>query len=187
MASVSTTHQNTQTPGTHSMYLVIAASILTCAVGTTQEPSPRAQTECLARVKEIHGASGPWAVVGYRMGDRALKELGLPRQSFNLLVVHHAPAEVQYSCVADGLQAATGASTGKLNLKLVEVPLEKLSTTIEDRKTGRKLTFTIKPELARTILNLPHEQLEAEGRRIATLPDDAIFSFVDSTSSPKKN
>ena len=31
---------------------------------------------CLARVKEVHGAAGPWVVAGYRIGERALKELG---------------------------------------------------------------------------------------------------------------
>jgi hypothetical protein len=37
--------------------------------------------ETLARVEEIDGAAGPWAVTGYRMGERALKELELRRQS----------------------------------------------------------------------------------------------------------
>ena len=47
---------------------------------------------CLARVKEVHGAAGPWAVAGYRIGERALKDLGLPRHSHDLEVVHHCPA-----------------------------------------------------------------------------------------------
>src|SRR3954447_14031898 len=83
---------------------------------TADSPRPDANrsSTCLARVREIHGASGPWAVVGYRMGERALKDLGLHRHSFSLMVVHRCPAQVQYSCVADGLQAATGASPGKL-------------------------------------------------------------------------
>ncbi len=40
---------------------------------TTDQPaaeSPRT-SECLARVREIHGATGPWAVAGYRVGERA--------------------------------------------------------------------------------------------------------------------
>ncbi|WP_165074137.1 formylmethanofuran dehydrogenase subunit E family protein [Paludisphaera rhizosphaerae] len=134
-----------------------------------------AVAECLARVKEVHGATGPWAVAGYRMGERALKELSLPRHSFNLLVVHRSPAEVQYSCMADGLQAATGVSAGKLNLKLEEASADALKTVVRDRKTNHGLVFTLKPEFVRSIMNLPHEQLEAEGRRIASLPDEAIF------------
>ena len=78
----------------------------------------------LDRVRAIHGGTGPWAVAGYRMGERAMKDLDLPRQSFSLGVVHRCPAKVQYSCMADGLQAATGASPGKLNLKVEEAPVE---------------------------------------------------------------
>ncbi len=122
------------------------------------------------------------AVAGYRMGDRALKDFGLPRHSFSLLVVHQAPAQVQYSCIADGLQASTGTSPGKLNLKVEEVPIERLSTTIEDKKTGRRLTYTLKPEFIRSIKDLPHERAEEEGKRVAALPDDAIFIVTDSAS-----
>jgi formylmethanofuran dehydrogenase subunit E len=132
---------------------------------------------CLARVKEVHGAAGPWAVAGYRIGERALKELGLHRQSHDLEVVHRCPAEVQYSCIADGVQAATGASPGKLNLRVVEGTREDLRTVIRDKKSGRSLTFILKPEFARGISDLPLDRLEGEGRRVASLPDDAIFSL----------
>src|SRR5580704_15913505 len=80
-------------------------------------PKPTAD-DGLARVAAIHGAAGPWAVAGYRMGRYALGKLGLPAQSFDLEVVHHTPEKVQYSCIADGAAAATGASPGKLNLKI---------------------------------------------------------------------
>ena len=114
------------------------------------------------------------------MGERALKDLKLPRQSFALLVIHRGPpAEVQYSCVADGLQASTGASVGKLNLKLEEAPADRLKTTVQDRKSGRVLTFTLKPDLARSIKDLPYDRLEKEGERVAGLPDEAIFDVVE--------
>jgi formylmethanofuran dehydrogenase subunit E len=168
------------------MISLILASIFALAADGPDKPKT-AESECLARVKEFHGAAGPWAVAGYRMGDRALKDFGLPRHSFSLLVVHQAPAQVQYSCIADGLQASTGTSPGKLNLKVEEVPIERLSTTIEDRKTGRRLTFTLKPEFIRSIKDLPHERAEEEGKRVAALPDDAIFTVTDSASpSPTK-
>ncbi|WP_435008448.1 FmdE family protein [Tundrisphaera lichenicola] len=147
------------------------------------DPTP---DERLARVREVHGGAGPWAVAGYRIGEQALKALGRPRHSFALLVVHRSPAEVQYSCVADGLMAATGASPGKLNLKLEEVPPERLSTTVEDRESGRTLTFTIRPELVQSIRDLPMERLEAEGRRVAELPDAAIFTVVEERAAGGK-
>jgi formylmethanofuran dehydrogenase subunit E len=135
---------------------------------------------CLARVKEIHGAAGAWAVAGYRIGERALKELGLSRHSHDLEVVHHCPSQVQYSCMADGVQAATGASAGKLNLHIEETTVDRLKTVVRNRKTNRSLIFTLKPEFAKSILNLPYGRMESEGRRIAALPDDVIFNVSES-------
>lgn len=135
---------------------------------------------CLWRAKEIHGATGPWVVAGYRIGERALKELGLARQSHDLEVVHHGPAEVQFSCIADGVQAATGASAGKLNLRMERASREDLRTVIRNKMSGRGLTFTIKPDFARSISDLSRDRLEAEGRRVAMLPDEVIFQVVES-------
>jgi formylmethanofuran dehydrogenase subunit E len=156
--------------------MLVAASM----IAADPPAGPANVTECLARVRDVHGAAGPWAVAGYRMGERALKELNLPRHSFSLLVVHRCPAQVQYSCMADGLQAATGASPGKLNLKVEEAPADQLSTVIEDRKTGRRLTLTLLPEFARSIREVPGDHLEVEGRRVAGLPDEAIFRVTES-------
>jgi formylmethanofuran dehydrogenase subunit E len=151
----------------------------TLAIGAEAAFGPSVAA-CLARVKEVHGATGPWVVAGYRIGERALKELGLPRQSHNLEVVHRCPAEVQFSCIADGVQAATGASPGKLNLRIEPASREDLRTVIRDKSSGRNLTFTLKPEFARSISDLPLDRLEAEGRRVAALPDDVIFQVVES-------
>jgi hypothetical protein len=151
----------------------------TLAIGAEAAFGPSVAA-CLARVKEVHGAAGPWAVAGYRIGERALKELGLPRQSHQVEVIHHCPAEVQFSCIADGVQAATGASPGKLNLRVEPAPREELRTVIRDKMTGRTLTFTLEPEFARSILNLPMSRGLAEGQRVASIPDDAIFRVVES-------
>jgi formylmethanofuran dehydrogenase subunit E len=134
---------------------------------------------CLARVKEVHGEAGPWAVTGYRIGERALKELGLARHSHELMVIHYCPAEVQFSCIADGVQAATGASPGKLNLRVETAPPDALRTEVRNRKSGQSVTFILKPEFSKSISNLSSERLGIEGRRVAELPDDAIFSVTE--------
>jgi len=156
----------------------------TLTLGTDGGPDPKA-AERLARTAEVHGEAGPWAVVGYRIGERALKELGLPKHSFSVLVVHRGPAEVQYSCVADGVQAATGASAGKLNLKVEEAPAADLSTVVEDRQSGRRLSFTLRPAFVETIRDLPVDQLRAAGRRVAGLPDDTIFTVTERPGATK--
>ncbi|GIW87859.1 MAG: hypothetical protein KatS3mg108_2183 [Isosphaeraceae bacterium] len=138
-------------------------------------PDPKAVAECLERVRDYHGGAGPWAVVGYRMGQRALAELGLPRSSHDLEVVHYCPEQVQYACVMDGVHAATGASAGKLNLKHVASDAAAMRTVFRNRRTGRTVVARVRPELVASILDLPLERLEAEGKRVAALADPSIF------------
>ena len=132
--------------------------------------------ETLARVAAIHGVAGVFAVAGYRMGERALHDLGAQRGSFALDVTHRTPLKVQYSCVADGWQAATGVSAGKLNLHIVEVSPEQTETIIRDRKSGRALLFRLRPEFLRKYLDTPQNKQAVVGREVANLPDDQIFT-----------
>ncbi len=104
-------------------------------------------------------------------------ELKLAHGSRDLTVVHHAPAQVQYSCVADGLQASTGASLGKLNLRLKETKVEQVRTIKTDRKSGLSIVITPKPAFAASIHDLPYDKLEEAGRRVAVLPDDELFTI----------
>ena len=105
---------------------LLRASLLAVALGCGASRPPAAtvsETDAkLAEVTRIHGGAGPWAVAGFRMGEHALAVLGLARGSFDLEILHFTPREVQYSCIADGAAAATGASVGKLNLTLADAP-----------------------------------------------------------------
>jgi formylmethanofuran dehydrogenase subunit E len=140
--------------------------------------------EVIAKILDAHGHVGPWAVAGYRMGQRALEELKLPRHSKSLLVVHHTPLEFKFTCAADGVMAVTGATPGKLNIRLEECPLSELRTVITDRSTGRVPTFRILPERARELAGVTPSQLETMSRRFAELPDEAIFTVTETKTKP---
>jgi len=130
----------------------------------------------LHAVAEIHGAAGPWAVAGYRMGEFALAKLGAKRGGFDLDVTHHAPAKVQYSCMVDGNAAATGASLGKLSLHLVPAAEDELSTTYVLKSTGASLTLQPTAEFKARYKDVPHEKFDAVAREILALPYSAIFA-----------
>ena len=146
------------------------------AVNAALSPQQQAElaAECLRRVKDTHGTENVWAVAGYRIGARALKELRLPRHADSLMVVHRFPHEA-YAVMADGLQAATGASAGKRNLRLEETVQDNARTVIEDTNTGRRITFLLKREFVKSFLGAPLEFLVTEAKRVASLPDEAIF------------
>jgi formylmethanofuran dehydrogenase subunit E len=112
------------------------------------------------------------------MGRYALSKLGLPSQSFDLEVIHQTPDEVQYSCIADGAAAATGASIGKLNLRLVEATEATVATTYRRKSTGQSVVLRPTPEFAARFRDTPREQLAAAGRIVLSLPDAAIFEEI---------
>lgn len=129
----------------------------------------------LREVAAVHGAAGPWAVAGYRMGKYALQKLGLERQSFDLEIVHHSPPSPMYACVADGAAAATGASLGKLNLSRVDADAQHIETSYRRRSSGQSLTLKPSPSFVARFSNVPRAELVAAGRTVLALPDADIF------------
>jgi len=153
--------------------LVVCLALCAC-----ERAAPDPQAEAVESIKRIHGGVGPWVAAGHRMGSFALRELGLPPGSFDLEVIHHAPQLVQYSCVADGAAAATGASLGKLNLRMEAAEAADVRTTFRNRKTGVSLTLAPAPALAARFKDLPRAELEAAGRVVLTLPEAEVFRVV---------
>lgn len=132
----------------------------------------------LDRTSFIHGGVGPFAVAGYRMGEAALQKLKQPRGSFDLEVIHYAPRAVQWACIIDGLQAATGTSLGKLNLKLVEVPRAQLHSVVRHRPSGQSVTLHLTPAFLRNFLNVPPKQLAEAGYQVSTWDNEKIFRLA---------
>ena len=155
------------------IYLCVATFLSAQDFRTTEFPSSAA---ALDQIAFIHGGTGPFAVAGYRIGERALKELNVSRGAFSLEVIHKTPNEVQWSCVADGVQAATGVSIGKLNLKLESVSRDAVETIVRDHTSGRTIVFRLKPQFVKRYLDLPHEKLQVAGREVLSLSDEQIFS-----------
>ena len=130
----------------------------------------------------IHGAPGPWAVAGYRMGRHALAKLGLAPGSFNLEITHHTPRQVMYSCIADGAAAATGASVGKLNLSLVESSADHVETTYRRKSTGQAITLRPSAKFRARFADVPMNQARDLGRLVLQLSDGEVFEEVAALS-----
>lgn len=161
--------------------IFVLASFSSLAVA--QETASISENAILSKVAEFHGAAGVFAVAGYRIGVRALGELQEKRGSFSLDVTHYTPFQVQWSCIADGIQAATGVSAGKLNLRLLETTPDKLETVIRDNRSGKILSFRLRPEFLSKYLDTPEDRQAAAARDVLKLPDSAIFTIKE-TSKP---
>lgn len=145
--------------------------------------SPKSVDEQLHEVARIHGGAGPWAVAGYRMGAYAMAKLGVEHGSFDLEILHKSPRQVQFSCIADGAAAATGASLGKLNLALAEADEAHLLTTYRRKSTGASLSLRPSPAFMKRFRDVPRAELGAAGRTVLGLPDAEVFEVVPDADS----
>ena len=148
---------------------------------TTAAPAPDPLDVKLDDVARVHGAPWPWAVAGYRMSEYALQKLGLPRGSFDLQITHHTPQQVKYSCIADGAQAYSGASAGKLNLTLVDAKPEEVITEYRNKKTGQKVLLKPAASFQTRYADTPRNKARELGREVLQLPADQVFEEVPST------
>lgn len=124
----------------------------------------------LDAVAAVHGEAGPWAVAGWRMARYALKELGP-----DLEVKHESPRQVQYSCIADGAQAATKTSVGKLSLTWTES--KETRTTFTNAK-GKSLTLVPAAAFIKRFKDAPREKARENGRVVLSLKDEDVFSVA---------
>jgi formylmethanofuran dehydrogenase subunit E len=162
------------------MLAVVICVGASCASTTTSPAAPSGGDvdAKVAMVAFVHGGAGPWAVAGFRMGEFALHELGLPRGSFDLEVIHHTPHQVRYSCMADGEAAATGASLGKLNLTLADAAPAETHTVFRRRSTGQAVDLRFTAAFAARYLDVPRDRLAEAGREVMVLRDADIFEVV---------
>lgn len=140
--------------------------------------APGGSASALDEVARVHGGAGPWAVAGYRMGQFALLKLGLDRQSFDLDVTHKGPLDPQYACIADGASASTGASVGKVNLRLQEAAAADLATVYKRKSTGQTITLRPTEAFKQRFLNVPRPELRKAGEQVIALRDDEVFETV---------
>jgi hypothetical protein len=138
----------------------------------------------LAAVARVHGRAGPFAVAGYRIGIHALDALGAQRGDRSLVVTHHTPEEVRYSCIADGVQAATGVSLGQLTLTLEDAPPDDVHTEVRRRDGRGGRSYRLAPALEARMAKVPPEGLVAAGRLVAELPEDQVFEVVELPPGP---
>lgn len=148
-------------------------------VGLAAAPAGADETDArLDAVAQIHGDAGAWAVAGYRMGEHALKTLGLKRGTFGLTVEHQSPKEVRYSCIADGVQAATGASLGRLQLSWKEAKAAALVTVFTDKASGKSVKLKPTAAFMKKYMEVPREKAREAGREAMVAKDADVFEVV---------
>ena len=130
-----------------------------------------------AELQRYHGHVGPWNVLGWRIGQAALREFKSQWGRHELEVVCYVPMQTPFTCLVDGLSVGTGNSLGRLDLRLAEVLTSGEAFVAVGRKDGKGqvLEFRPQPEYLKSILDQPMEKLEALCQDCAKLPEDKLF------------
>jgi len=132
-----------------------------------------------SEIKRMHGHVGPWNVLGWRIGQAALRELDTKWGRHELDVICYVPIKTPYSCMADGLVIGTGNTIGRLDLRLAEVACLDLIQVCTHRKdgTGPVLIFKPRQVYLRHIDAPKPEHLEKLSRECSTMEESDLFEI----------
>lgn len=132
-----------------------------------------------AEIRRQHGHVGPWNVLGWRIGQTALREFQTKWGLHDLEIICYLPMQTPYTCMVDGLSVGTGNSSGRLDLRLAEVLIGTESFVAIRRKDLKGDVIEFRPQSAfiKSIINQPVEKLDALSRQTITKPEQELFTI----------
>jgi formylmethanofuran dehydrogenase subunit E len=129
--------------------------------------------ELVDRLRAFHGHLGPFAILGYRAGRLAVRELDAPTH-FGVDATVHCPPQPPPSCFADGVQYSTGCTFGKRNIELL--PSDEVSLTLVVRDSGAALTIVPRREVIACFGPWMEEaDDETAALRVLDMSDEELF------------
>jgi formylmethanofuran dehydrogenase subunit E len=136
-------------------------------------------------IKRMHGHVGPWNVLGWRIGQAALREFDAKWGRHDLDIICYIPMETPYSCMADGLVIGTGNCIGRLDIRLAEVMSIDLIHVAIRRKdgTGPVLIFRPKSEYLKRIVRREVQELEKLSQQCVIMKESDLFR-IEQLMSP---
>lgn len=136
-------------------------------------------------IKRMHGHVGPWNVLGWRIGQAALREFDTKWGWHELDIICYVPIKTPYSCMADGLVIGTGNTIGRLDIRLAEVVSLNLIHVCIHRKDGTGPVLIIKPQRVylRHIDAPKPEELEKLSQECSNMQESDLFEIKRTTAS----
>lgn len=128
-------------------------------------------------IERMHGHVGPWNVLGWRIGQAALREFDVKWGRHDLDIICYIPMETPYSCMADGLVIGTGNCIGRLDIRLAEVMSLDLIHVAARRKddSGPILIFKPNSDYLRRINGRQVNELEKLSHQCINMKETDLF------------
>ncbi|MGD9496780.1 MAG: FmdE family protein [Armatimonadota bacterium] len=129
--------------------------------------------ELVERLRAFHGHLGPFAMLGYRAGQLALRRLQAPSH-FGISARVSCPPHTPPSCFADGVQCGTGCTLGKGNIEME--PSQDISLTVTVNDSGAACTVVPRPEvIAQFGPWMAESDDETAALRVLEMADEELF------------
>jgi len=129
--------------------------------------------EALRQIERFHGHIGPYAIVGYKMGEIANKTLG--SDPFSKKAVVWTGTTPPLSCIIDGLQISSGCTMGKGNILVKQESSPKVQFTNND---GKKIEITLKPVIKQEIdTTVTEENIASFSEKLYQRTDQELFDI----------
>jgi formylmethanofuran dehydrogenase subunit E len=125
----------------------------------------------------LHGHLGPFLVIGVRMGETAKRYLDLDGESSRRLQASiKTPFFTPYSCVIDGIQAATSCTVGNQKLK-IENSTKEITACFKLQSSDRTMKISVNPRVAETLIEEMSKGANAEqlAAKIAHMQEGQLF------------
>lgn len=127
----------------------------------------------LNSLRAFHGHLGPFAMLGYRAGLLAVRELDAPTH-FGVHAKVTCPPQPPPSCFADGVQFSTGCTYGKRNIEMEAS--DEVALTLSVRDSGAELTVVPRREVIDRFGRWMEEaDDETAALRVLEMSDDELF------------
>lgn len=134
--------------------------------------------EILEKAVNFHGHLGPFLVLGIRMGFIGLRELRVERGNPKLRVTVMTRPSVPFSCVIDGIQAATKCTVGNRKLRLRNSPKNIVAKfqILEENKVTVTLNLAKQEELEKWLSkHASFQEMEKIAHNIISVPERELF------------
>lgn len=129
--------------------------------------------ETLRQIERFHGHLGPYAIIGYKMGEIANKKLG--SDPFSKKAVVWTGTTPPLSCIIDGLQMSSGCTLGKGNILVHQGDSPKVQFT---NKNGKKIEITLKSSIEQEIdTTVTEENIVSFSEKFYRRTDQELFDI----------
>jgi len=148
---------------------------------TNPEQEQRQELEdILRKAIDWHGHLGPFLVLGVKMGIIGIRELEAIKGNPKLRVTVMTKPSVPFSCVIDGVQAATQCTLGNRKLRLQNSP-KSVSAKFQILE-GNTVNVTLNPakqeELERLLSeHARSEEIEKIAHNVVSMPEKELFEI----------